>query len=81
MFPAETLILKIITPKYTHTPLPIPANEIPTLDHKILNDSMKFRPLVTDRFPILPEFPRTELSEVFCCSGHFVCEELDFDAA
>jgi len=43
---------------------------------------MEFTPLIPQRFPTRTlVLTRAELSEVLCCSGHGIGEEMDLDAA
>lgn len=51
-----------------------------TLDHKVLNNSMKRGSLVSLRNAIFSVFPGAQLTEILRCLGDHVCKQLHLHA-
>lgn len=59
-------LLKLISNPY--------INEIASLDHKILDDSVEIRAFKSKRDTILAQFSSAKLSEILCCLRNDISE-------
>ena len=62
----EAFVFEVGAAVDRQTSCTIAADEVSTLDHEVLDDSMEPRPLVSLRVAAKPVLSRAELSEVLC---------------
>ena len=79
--PPDEILIREFAPVDAHAPRAVPLEEVPALDHEVLDHAVELHPLVPHGDHVLLVLARAELPKVFRRLRAHVREELHLDAS